>query len=398
MVDPMLVVASVERQVSFVAKAPLFKVPLLGAVLRGMGCIPAYRSQDPGYEREKNQQLYDAVGAVLARGAAVGIFPEGRSHTDPRIAELKHGAARMALDAESAAGFELGLAVQLVGIHFEETRLHRGKALVMLAPPVGIGAYRAAYAQDPRNAVAELTRDLREGLATMVLEAENAELLRLAAVVERFGILEERDGGIKGTFERKKALLEGYRELLAERPGAMREVVRRVRRYDRLLAALAIRDDQLTHDYRWSSAVRYALANSALLALGLPFALAGCLLNALPYGLVRLAVHLSGARIDVRASSGLLAAIVVFPLWYAALAWAGWRTLPTSVWVPILAAAPALGIATVHWIERWHRVGRAAWGLWTALRLPGLRARLRAMRREILDALDALLPATTARG
>jgi hypothetical protein len=299
----------------------------------------------------------------------------------------------MALEAESAAGFALGLRMQLVGIHFEETRLHRGKALVMFAPAVGIAGYAAEHARDPREAVAALTRELRERLSTMVLAAEDTELLRLAAVVERFGLLEEREAGIKGTFERKQRLLAGYRRLLEERPGAMREVVRRVRRYDRLLAALAIRDDQLTHDYRWSSALRYALASTGLLALGLPFAAAGCALNALPYWVVRLVVRLSGPQIDVRASSGLLAAILVFPLWYAGLAWAGWRFLPAAVWIPLVAAAPLLGIACVHWIERWHRVGRAAWGLWTALRLPGMRARLRAMRQEILTAIDALLPA-----
>ena len=61
MMDPFLLFAALERPMCFIAKAPLFKAPVVGWFLRRLRCIPAYRSQDPGYAKEKNEQLYRAV-------------------------------------------------------------------------------------------------------------------------------------------------------------------------------------------------------------------------------------------------------------------------------------------------------------------------------------------------
>ena len=41
MIDPFLLMTSVERPVTFVAKATLFRIPVLGSALRALHCMPA---------------------------------------------------------------------------------------------------------------------------------------------------------------------------------------------------------------------------------------------------------------------------------------------------------------------------------------------------------------------
>ena len=70
LVDPMLVMASSERAVRFLAKAPLFEIPGLGWLLGRLSAVPVHRRQDPGYDKEKNEGVYAAVTEALAAGGA----------------------------------------------------------------------------------------------------------------------------------------------------------------------------------------------------------------------------------------------------------------------------------------------------------------------------------------
>lgn len=75
------------------AKASLFKVPVVGRVLRATGQIPVYRNTSAAGE-----SLGAAVTA-LEQGDAVAVFPEGTLTRDPDLWPMtgKTGVARLAL-------------------------------------------------------------------------------------------------------------------------------------------------------------------------------------------------------------------------------------------------------------------------------------------------------------
>lgn len=389
MVDPMLVVASSPRPVRFLARAGLFKIPVLGFFMREMQAVEVFRRDDPGYARVKNEAVYSAVGEALAEGGVVGIFPEGRTHTNPWLEEFRHGAARMALEAQAAHAEAAGLAVQLVGIHFEGTRLLGGKVLITYAPPLTLESFRERYAADPRSAVEALTLALHERLRNMLVEARNAEALQLAELVARFGVLEARERGLRGEVEIRQRLLEAYGRLRIEDPAATASIVRRLRRYQGYLELLGLRDDHLEQDYRWPRELVRALGHTGWLLLGAPVFVLGLLLNAVPLLVARVVTAASDS--ELQRSSALLAGMLVFPLWYLALAWGGAQLLPLSQWLPLVVAGPVAGWAALRWIARRRELAQATWALWAALRLPQVRERLRGMRREILARIERLL-------
>lgn len=389
MVDPFILIAALERKVRFLAKSTLFKVPGLAFFMRHMGVIPVYRQQDTGYAKEKNEQVYAAVRDALVSGSAVGIFPEGRSRPASELGEFKHGAAKMALEAEGAAGWALGLRMMLVGIHFEHTRLFRGRVLVTIAPPLDADDRREHAESDPRGAVEALTRDLQERMSRMVLDADSRELEELADIVERIA-REPTAGGLKARFDVKKMAMESYERLKTTHPDEVAEVVRRLRGYRRMLKLLGVRDGHVEAEYQPGRVARSALAHASALVAGSPFLAAGVLLHALPYWLTRLFVALAGREEDMRASVGVLASIVVYPAWYALLAWQAWLRVDWRIWAPALLAGPVLGLLAIRWLERWRRAVRDGAALLLALRLPGALGRLKAMRREIAAGLARL--------
>lgn len=75
------------------AKAPLFKVPVLGPILRATGQIPVYRNtSDAG-------RSLDAGVKALEDGECVAVFPEGTLTREPDLWPMKGktGIARLAL-------------------------------------------------------------------------------------------------------------------------------------------------------------------------------------------------------------------------------------------------------------------------------------------------------------
>src|SRR5690606_29059733 len=120
---PILLGGAARRPVRMLAKAPLFKVPVFGSVLRGLGMIPAYRGRDNPREVAKNLESLASAARALAAGSVVGISPEGKSHDDPKVALVRSGAARLAVQAVAAGA--AGLKLVPIGLNYERKERFR---------------------------------------------------------------------------------------------------------------------------------------------------------------------------------------------------------------------------------------------------------------------------------
>lgn len=88
--DPPLVGAACPRRLTFLAKAELFRIPGLGALIRRLGAQPLRRDgADPSALRTAQR--------VLAAGGALLVFPEGTRGPEGVLREAKPGAALLAM-------------------------------------------------------------------------------------------------------------------------------------------------------------------------------------------------------------------------------------------------------------------------------------------------------------
>ena len=92
--DTILIPSFSPRKVQFLAKASLFKVPVLGWVLRTSGQIPVERSGSSGH------QALRAAESLVEHGRMVIVYPEGSLTRDPELWPMrgKTGAVRIALE------------------------------------------------------------------------------------------------------------------------------------------------------------------------------------------------------------------------------------------------------------------------------------------------------------
>lgn len=90
--DPILLAHGFRRQIAFIAKGELFKVPVLGMVLRWLRMIPIERGAG-------DMSAVDKAIQQLEEGGLLGIFPEGTRSPTEKPLRFKSGMAHMAKTA-----------------------------------------------------------------------------------------------------------------------------------------------------------------------------------------------------------------------------------------------------------------------------------------------------------
>ena len=92
LVDPILLMASFPRWISFMAKEELFRYPFLGVIIRWGQAFTVRRRGTIKDRREAIKQAKD----VLSKGLALGMFPEGKRNRVGRLLPGKPGSAVIA--------------------------------------------------------------------------------------------------------------------------------------------------------------------------------------------------------------------------------------------------------------------------------------------------------------
>jgi 1-acyl-sn-glycerol-3-phosphate acyltransferase len=388
LIDPFLLVGFLPRMARFLAKSTLWGNPAVRPLLELGGVIPVYRRAD-GADMSRNDETFARCHDELAAGGAVALFPEGLSHDAPALQPLRTGAARIALGAAERP------CIVPVGLTFEDKTRFRSRVLIVIGPPIELPP---ADASDDAEAVRALTEHIDAGLRLVTL---NHPSWQVSKIVERaVDIYAGGDtqlpgrAGLAERFSLRHAFGTAYDEVRAKDPERLERLERLALRYDGMLEGLGVRDDHVTAETPWTHALLYVTDRAWLLAIRLPFAVIGTLLNWLPYR----ASGWVAARVrdtpDLPATFKLMTGFFLTPIaWALEAAAAGWLW---GLWpgVAVGVAAPVTGWIALRFHERNASFWSEVWA-WLSLRLRRGRAdELRARRRAIRDELDRLVRET----
>lgn len=166
LVDAVVLQASIERPICPLARSGLLKNPLLRPILNYMGAVPIYRRKAADADRLRNDDSFFQCYRLLGQDEALIVFPEGQSHSDPQLHNLKIGAARIAM---GAVDLNVEPPVVLpVGLTFMRKGSFRGDVLVHYGPLIDL---ELPTQIEDREAVALLTERIRQGLLAVTLNA-----------------------------------------------------------------------------------------------------------------------------------------------------------------------------------------------------------------------------------
>src|SRR6266576_1068508 len=396
LIDPAFLLCLAPRRVSFLAKAPLFRMPIIGAICRAFEAIPVHRRQDTGSDPSKNAETFEAARALLLRGGTIAVFPEGGSHSGPKLRPLKTGTARIARGAAATLPADLILRIVPVGLYYRAKQTFRSVALLHFGNPFPVERIPLpSGAEPPAEPVRELTARLEAALRGVTLEAEevnaHALIARAQHIFSAADEVPERPPSLAEEFELRRRLLAGYEVARRHWPERAARLQARLARYEASLAAAGLDAQHLApKSYAWQRVTAYAFKSLLFLMLGLPAAIAGVVINYPAYRAVGwVATGISKVE-DALATVKVLAAALLFPLTWAAILVAVW--LWRGPWAAAFVAPvlPLTGYVALHFAERFDRLVGATRALAILLLRRRAFLRLTAERHDIQREIVAL--------
>ncbi|MEO8189903.1 MAG: lysophospholipid acyltransferase family protein [Acidobacteriota bacterium] len=389
LVDPVLLLCYSPRPVSFLAKAPLFRMPVVGSLVRLFRSIPVHRAQDGADNLVHNRETFESAARLLAAGGTLALFPEGISHDAPRLAPLKSGAARIAIGTASSTGAPIS--VVPAGLYYTWKNKFRSSALLAFGEPLAVEPAEGDIAGEPdRDRVHALTERISRALETLTLQADALETMDLIRRAERILGTERARSNLAEELSRRQRFAAAYRTLSEGDPARLAAVRERIRRFEtrRRQARLSLED--LTAEALGARGVAKLLAeNLASLAL-LPFAAAGVLLHYPAYRLSgMLARRLVESGEDVLATVKVASSMLLFPLTWTLCGAAAWRFAGPAAAAGALVVVPFCGWAALRASESLETLaGRAralTFGVFHRPALRRLMAERAALQREMRE-------------
>ena len=373
LIDPALVFVITDRQVTFLAKEPLFRAPVFGWVLKALGALPVYRRQDHPGLMEKNEGTLEAASKALIDARAITIFPEGKSHSLPQLADIKTGCARIALKVARAG---TALRIVPVGLTYAEKHEFKSQVRIEVGEPILVQAVSGLSTEGEGEWVRSLTLRLGDALREVTLNLESWEDVGLVETADR--LLALRNGYRPKDPERLRLLAKGASLLRNENPERFDELKDDVLSFRARLALVHADPGELSLQYDRTQLLWFALRNLAALVLGFPLFVLGLALFAAPFLFIRSMALVVPVSHDRLATLKLVGALVMVPLWWSLLTVSAWHLGGIAFGLLTLVGALPLAIFTRYFLER--RVA-AVRDVQAFFRL-GSRARL---RRQLLD-------------
>jgi len=291
LVDPLFVLCFAPRDVSFLAKAPLFKTPFIGYLVRALDSIPVYRKEDQ--TAGSNEQTFSRATEILRHGGGIAIFPEGTTHSDPSMRELKTGAARIALGASLPV-----IKVIPAGIYYTAKHVFRSEALVWFGKPISVESNDVS-----EESVRGVTARIDKALDALTLQADSRSALELVERAETI-FSAGRDIPLAEELELRQRFVDGYHYLHQRHPARLARL------------------EGLVRQIQTESLVGPRLDAGTIIRVVIlfPLAVIGALIHYPSYRLIAaLAVHFSRGESALIATVKFVSALLIYPLtWMAA--------------------------------------------------------------------------------
>lgn len=351
--DPILVGYTVlPHHVHFLANGSIFKTRIARMVLAQLNTIPVYRKQDVHANRLlKNEEAFNKCFEFLSGGGKLLIFPEGNSINERKLRPLKTGTARIALGAEQQNNFMLPLQIVPIGLNYSNPVRFREEVQINVGIPFTVKHYEALYKTDPVKAVTDLTQEIEQHLAKLIVvtaHAEEDDLVRKIETVYKKQIspsmkVSSLDVNLTQTIVKAINYFQEHDPLL------VREVKIKIDNYFETAKQFKVTDHLIKNSANPGKLIRYVLYFVA----GFPIYLIGLFCNYIPYIIPSKIARWISKDEEYRAPIMMTAGIFTFPLYYGTIYAVCWNYFPSPLVMAALSIVmPFTGFFVLQYYKR----------------------------------------------
>jgi 1-acyl-sn-glycerol-3-phosphate acyltransferase len=394
LIDTFSIALATSRKVNFVARSTLFRSPARARLLARLGIIPVYRRMDAGSEMGTNVEVFEHCYELLERGGVIGIFPEGVTHVDPQVREMKTGAVRIALEAEARRQFLLGVCIVPVGLNFSKPGAYRSDLTLRVGEPMVLKRYESEFRAAPAATVRKLTEELRSRIESLIVHlADLSKRPMVEAACELFAaewvgdpwVLPDLEDEATREIEVKRRIAAAVEYYSRFQPAWAVALQEKIGAHRAALERLHVTEEMLRRRVGAVPLLGETLPAAVIGILGAPLALFGWLINALPQLVTGWAARHFAANQTQLAAYKMWIGLQAFAVFYGLLVFAFHRYLEFGrlAMLVFLLLFPIAGYLSSRYFALMKHYWRNVWITYLHLRHRGRLQELR-FRRERL--------------
>mgnify|MGYP003743374995 CR=1 FL=1 len=175
LMDPLVILGIETRQITWLARADIFKNPLAGRILRFMRIMPAFRQRDGKEQLANNELVFNKCVDILAAKKVLAIFPEGTHWGYRRLRETKKAIPRIAFLTEEKFNFTLNTHILPIGINYSNYTRLRGNILINFGTPIPVKQYEDLYKKNPQEAQNKMRDDIETELQKQMIHIKHTD-------------------------------------------------------------------------------------------------------------------------------------------------------------------------------------------------------------------------------
>ena len=283
--DPMSVLLHTYFQPVWLARADIFKKPLVILILRFLKIMPVYRMRDGKEQLSKNEETFAASIKVLENNFPLALFPEAAHSSKRQMLSHKKAVPRIVFMAEERTEKNLDIQIIPTGIYYSSYWKFNRSIIVNFGKPVCVNDYLKTYATNPKQATAKLREDLRAAIHQQIIDIQSKNYYDDFENIRKiYSRTNTENSGKKATllnrFTCDQKLVEKLCYLEENNPEETESLVKQTRVFSSLLKNYKLRSWLLTHP---GKNIPMILLNIITLLVFSPVFIFGFIFNALPF-------------------------------------------------------------------------------------------------------------------
>ena len=371
-VDPVSIAMLLPKKVRFFARGDVFKSRPAKWILNKLNISPMYRIQEGYSELKKNDKTFEECRKLLSENKMLLLFPEAICVQEQRIRPLKKGVSRIIFQAEELWDFKKEVYIVPIGLNYSAPTKFRSKLFINFGEPMSIKAYEELYKQDKVKAINDFTKELEKEMTKLVVIIKNKDNDQLVEGINEIYLRKwlNNDQNDCKTIEKQyyasKEIAEMINHYDTANPELIDSLKKKIIPYLEQLQKHKLRDHVLQLESINKMSIKNFLLDFLIIWFGMPFYIAGLLLNYLPYYITKNFADKKIKHVEFYASIAVNMSMLLWVIFYGiqlltiGLLFRNWIVLGIYA-----LAVPVLGI----YATRFYSTKKKIFGRWNLLDL-----------------------------
>lgn len=290
LMDAMAIICTRRWQPVFLARADIFKNPIVSKMLMAIKILPVYRLRDGKEGLLKNEEIFKKNVQILHNKKYFCLMPEASHEGIRKLRLIQKGVSRIALQAEEEAGFNLNLKIVPVGIYYSNYFNFRTILQVNYGKPIEIKDLLETYKVNPNAVHNEIRKRIENGLKPLMIDIQNDKYYQMYEslreiydlnMMDKLGFTKKNQ---KEKFIADKKIIEVLDEYEPDYQSEMEDLNQKVTSYTENLKKHNLRDWLFEKKKSWIVAILQFI----FMIISFPVFLYGVINSIIPFKLPKL--------------------------------------------------------------------------------------------------------------